>query len=390
MNGAGAFGQTLRLHRHTRRWTQVELAERAGLSERAISDLERGLKHPQPATVGMLIEALGLAPDIAESLEVAARSHRVTPEQMVDGPVHHNLPVALTSFIGRRKDITRLQGLLERADSANFGARLVTLTGSGGCGKTRLAIELAGRMLAEFPEGVWFADLSSTMDPALVLNVVLAAIGGQAASDQAPLESLLRRVRGQTLLLVLDNCEHLVDACANLVSRLLAASPYLRVLATSREALGVDGEIVWRVPPLSFPEFGWVMQSQHLLEYESVQLLVDRVQQAEPEFSLTGENASALASICTRMDGIPLALELAAARAGAMSLTEINARLDDCFALLSGGRRTANPRQRTLRAAIQWSHDLLSPAERILFRRLAVFSGGWALEAAEAVCEGRA
>jgi predicted ATPase len=362
---------------------------RTGLSERAISDLERGLRrNPQRATVRLLIDALDLSAEEAESLELAAREHlTAVSTQAKETAFQNNLPSSLTSFIGREDEIARLQPLLgPRTDHARE-VRLMTLTGAGGCGKTRLALELAHRVLVDFPDGVWFVDLSSITDARLVPMAVLSAMGGgRESSDQTPLEAMLRRVHGRTLLLVLDNCEHLVQACAELVGALLGATSGLRVLATSREALRVPGEFAWRVPSLAVPASAGSVHADQLQEYASVKLLVDRILQVQPEFVLEFSNSVAVAQVCNRLDGIPLALELAAARIVAMSVQDIAARLDDCFHLLTGGSRLALERQRTLRATIGWSHDLLSETERILFRRLAVFAGGWTVEAAETVC----
>jgi len=386
MDGAAAFGQALREHRYARRLTQAELAERAGLSERAISDLERGLKAPQRATVRMLVDALALSPDAADAFESAARSRVPAHERLVEDLAQHNLPPVLTSFVGRGSEIAELRQVLDPVASADPPTHLVTLTGAGGCGKTRLAVELARRMLAAFPDGVWFADLSAIGNPDLVATAVLTAIGGREYSDLTPLQSLLRHVHGRRLLLVLDNCEHLVQACAEVVERLLGVSSGLRVLATSREALRVPGELAWRVPSLPIPDVGKPVEVDRLMEYAATKLFVDRIRYVEREFSLSGSNAAAAAQVCSRLDGVPLAIELAAGRAASMSVPEIAAGLDDCFRLLTGGARTGVARQRTLRATIDWSHALLSSVDRTLFRRLAVFAGGWTLDAAEAVC----
>ena len=279
------------------------------------------------------------------------------------------MPASLTSFVGHREQIARLQQLLDLRVLHTPRVRLVTLTGAGGCGKTRLAIELGRQMLPKFPDGVWFADLASIVDAKLVPVAVLNAIGGPQSSDQAPMETLLRRLDGRMLMLVLDNCEHLIEACAELVHTLTSTVPELTVLATSREALRVSGETAWRVPSLDAPEVEVPARADQLLEYPAVQLFVDRVHQVEPEFALTQINAQAVADICNRLDGIPLAIELAAASVSTMSVQEIAHRLDDRFQLLIGGNRTVVERHRTLRATIDWSYALLTAEEQMLFRR---------------------
>jgi non-specific serine/threonine protein kinase len=388
MDDVAGFGQALQHYRHVARLTQAELAEQAGLSEREVSDLERGLrKHPQRATVRLLIEALALAPEQAEALALAARPRPPLAQPAAVSPARHNLPAERSSFIGRRDEIARLQQVVDPCTVQASPCRLVTLTGGGGCGKTRLAIQLARRLVSEFPDGVWFVDLSPITDASLLPTLVLTAIGGRDSSDQTPLESLLQRVPGRNMLLILDNCEHLVDGCAEVSDALLDASPSLRVLATSREALRVPGEVVFRVPPLETPEPGECVDPPAMLDYAAARLFCDRACQVDLDFSLTAENTAAVADICRRLDGIPLALELAAARAATLSVQDIATRLDACFHLLTGGSRTALERHRTLRAAIDWSYDLLSPVEQTLFRRLSVFAGGWTLEAAEKVCE---
>jgi non-specific serine/threonine protein kinase len=383
MTSATTFGESLREHRLARRMTQSELAERAGLSERAISDLERGLKTPQRATIRLLIDALDLAPDRAEAFGLSARVRTQSSE--VPAPGKHSLPTALTSLVGREEAFARLEYLLDPGQVHSPPARLVTLTGAGGSGKTRLAIEVARRSSRDFSDGVWFADLSSIADAALVPTVILAATGGRESTDELLIDSLRRHLAGKTVLLVLDNCEHVIDACARVLDTLLGECPDLRVLATSREALRVPGEVVWRVPSLTVPEPGDGVAAD-VLASEAVRLFVDRVGQLEQDFSLTDSNAASVAEICRRLDGIPLAIELAAACASGMTVQEIAARLDNRFNLLTGGHRTALVRHRTLRATIDWSHDLLSPAEQTVLRRLAVFAGGWTLEGAENVC----
>jgi non-specific serine/threonine protein kinase len=380
-----AFGALLRGYRRAAGLTHEALAERAGLSARAISDLERGVaRAPRPASLRLLAEALGLAPEARAALAAAAR-----PATWAGAPAgpgrRHNLPAPLSSFVGREGDVAAVREALA-------GARLLTLTGPGGIGKTRLAIEaVAG--LGGYPDGVWLVELAALADPALVPRTVAAVLGLLEDSDHAPLEVLAGFLRPRTLLLVLDNCEHLLDACAGLTTALLRGSPGLTVLATSREPLRVDGETTWRVPPLPAPdppdpsrapEDADVLVAR-VTRYGAVRLFVARARAARPGFAVTPRNAPAVAELCRRLDGLPLALELAAARVPALSVEQIAARLGERFALLVGGVRTAPPRHQTLRAAMAWSHDLLRPPEQALFRRLSVFAGGWTLEAAEAI-----
>ena len=271
--------------------------------------------------------------------------------------------------------------------------RLVTLTGPGGVGKTRLALHAAAAALDAFADGAWVAALEALAEPALVPQTVAAALGVPEAPGRAPLTALADHLRDRTLLLVLDNCEHLLEAAAALADALLRACPGLRVLATSRALLGVPGEAAFRVPSLSLPAppdppapAGGL--AGRLGRSEAVALFVERARLVRPGFALTAQNAAAVAQVCRRLDGVPLALELAAARVGVLSAAQLAARLDDRFRLLTAGPRTALPRQQTLRAAVDWSHALLSGPERALLRRLAVFAGGWTLEAGEAVAAG--
>jgi non-specific serine/threonine protein kinase len=299
-----------------------------------------------------------------------------------------NLPQQLTSFIGREREVGEVRRLLSLS-------RLLTLTGPGGCGKTRLAIEVAGSWVApdpaspdEFPDGVWLVELAPLSDPALVLQALAMALSVRDTPDLPLLDTLIAYLQARQLLLVLDNCEHLIETCASLVEALLRSCTLLCVLATSREALSIPGETTFVVPSLSLPDTQHLPRAGKLPEYEAIQLFVERSRAAQPNFMLTEENAAAVAQICTRLDGIPLAIELAAARVKLLSVEQIAARLDDRFRLLTGGSRTALPRHQTLGATIEWSHDLLSEKERVLFRRLAVFAGGFTLEAVESICAG--
>ena len=294
-----------------------------------------------------------------------------------------NLPLHLTSFIGRKREIAEVQRLLS-------GNRLVTLAGYGGCGKTRLALQAAAEALngRAFPGGVWLVELAALSSPALVVQEVATGLGVREQAEQSLLQTLTEYLREKQLLLVLDNCEHLLTGCASVAAALLRACPDVRLLATSREPLGIAGEQVYRVPCLSLPDPKQALAAtpENLAAFESVRLFIERAQAVKPEFVCTSGNASALARLCHRLDGIPLALELAAARIRALSVDEIETRLDQCFRLLTGGNRAAMPRQQTLRAAVDWSYDLLTEAERLLLARLSVFAGGWTLTAAEAVC----
>lgn len=292
----------------------------------------------------------------------------------------HNLPRQLTSFIGREREIVDVRRLL----SSTY---LLTLTGSGGCGKTRLALEVAAGVLEEYTDGVWLVELASLSDPALVTQTVAMALGVREVPGLPLLSTLLDYLRSKVLLLVLDNCEHLVAACASMTETLLRTCPSLRVLATSRERLEIPGEVVWRVPSLSFPDVRRVPPVETLRQYEAIQLFVDRATAAQPDFALTPQNAPKVAAVCDRLDGIPLAIELAAARVQALSVEQIALRLNDRFQLLTEGSRRALPRQKTLNATMDWSYHLLSEPERALLCRLAAFAGGWTLEAAEAICQ---
>ncbi len=296
-------------------------------------------------------------------------------------PPRHNLPQAVTSFVGREKELREIGLRLEQH-------RLLTLTGAGGCGKTRLALELAALRVEAYPDGVWLVELGALADPAYVVEAVAEALGVREEGGQPLLRVLLDHLRTRSLLLVLDNCEHLLDACARLVDEILRRSSGVRVFATSREGLGVSGEATSRVPSLSLPEADASLTPTELAASEAARLFVARAEQADAGFRLTPENGATVASLCRRLDGIPLALELAAARLRSLSLEELQARLDQRFRLLTGGSRTALPRQQTLRSLIDWSYDLLNAEERALLSRLAVFAGGWALAAAEEVCAG--
>ena len=293
----------------------------------------------------------------------------------------HNLPAPLTSFVGREREMAELTALLAQAS-------LVTLTGSGGCGKTRLALHVAQELVEVYSGGVWLVELASLSDPGLLPQAVAAAIGAREEPARPLAETLADVLRPRVLLLVLDNCEHLVDACARLAETLLRRCPGLRILATSQEALGVGGERSWRVPSLTLPDARDVQAPEQLAQNEAVRLFVERVALGRPGFAVTAQNAVAIAEICWRLDGIPLAIELAAARIGVLSVERLASRLHDRFRLLTKGSRSVLPRHQTLQATIDWSYQLLTEAERLVLGRLSVFAAGWTLEAAEEVCAG--
>ena len=295
------------------------------------------------------------------------------------GEARHNLPLALTSFVGRDAELREIHHTLATT-------RLVTLTGVGGCGKTRLGIEVARGVLADFADGVWLAELGPIADPALVTSRVAATVGVRQTAELPLLHCLVDALRPRRLLLVLDNCEHVLDACAQLLEGLLRTCADVRVLATSRERIGIAGEVVWRVPSLVLPDGPVPATPRALDDNPCVRLIVHRAQSVQPRFALTERNAPAVVQICRRLDGIPLALELAAARVGTLTIEQVARRLDRRFQLLTDGSRTALPRQQTLLATLDWSYDLLTSAERQLFESLAVFSGSWTLEAVEAIC----
>jgi predicted ATPase/DNA-binding CsgD family transcriptional regulator len=268
-------------------------------------------------------------------------------------------------------------------------SRVVTLTGAGGCGKTRLALQVAADSLDSYPDGVWWVDLAPLTDPALVAHGVMEALSVQEDPTRDTLDRVTGHLGDQQALVALDNCEHLLDAATQVAEALVSRCPNLTVLATSRETLNLSGEAAWRVPPLSLPGSDAAVPSlPSLSRYDAMRLFIDRAKKARPNFSVTDDTAPAVVQICHRLDGIPLAIELAAARVRVLSPDRIAAELDDRFRLLTGGARTVVPRQQTLEASVRWSHDLLSDDERMLFRRLSVFAGGFTLDSAEAVCGG--
>jgi predicted ATPase/transcriptional regulator with XRE-family HTH domain len=420
------FAGLLRQLRAEARLTQEELAEAAGLSPRSVSDLERGINRTaRKDTAALLAGALGLAEPVRTVFVAAARGRAPAAEvltairgeaapaapggamppgaegaagvpgvpaggaffaggeavlrQQVPAAAprraQHNLPARLTSFVGREQELAALDGLAA-------GARLVTVTGAGGAGKTRLAAEFAAAAAEHFRDGAWLAGLAGITDPGLVPDQVMAALGVRQTGEMPVLEALRYRLRPAELLLVLDNCEHLPGACAALAADLLGACPGLRVLATSREPLGVPGEAVFPLPPLAVPPEG--ADAQALASAAAVRLFLARSALARP--GAAAAPAAVAARICRAVDGLPLAIELAAARAGVLSAEEIQERLADLFRFLASPRSAADPRHQALEAAIGWSYELLTGPERRGFRALSVFAGGFGLAQVAAVC----
>jgi non-specific serine/threonine protein kinase len=345
------------------------------------------LPPPTPGRIRALLEeclrkdAEARLRDVSEARQAIEESlgARPTPTtSLARSAAPHNLPAQVTSFVGRGREIEQLRALLSER-------RMVTLTGSGGCGKTRLAIEVASRLLGSYPDGVWYADLALLADPSLVPKTVASIFHLREHAGESLSGVLIHHLARRSALLVLDNCEHLLGACAALADALVHGCPSLGILATSREATGIAGETVYRVPSLSCPDAR--AQTVEALEgFEAVELFVERARAAQPSFAPGPDSAAAIAQICRRLDGIPLALELAAARVRVLPPDEIARRLADSFRLLTGGSRTAMPRQQTLRATIDWSFRLLSGDEQALLARLSVFAGGWSLQAAERIC----
>jgi predicted ATPase/class 3 adenylate cyclase len=317
-------------------------------------------------------------PEHVYQLNVEGMPTGFPPLRSLDA-ARHNLPMQLTSFVGRAADLAAVRARLR-------DARLVTLAGPGGIGKTRLALQTATEVYDDFADGVWFAPLAAATDDASVVQAVASATGVREAPGQRLSDAVNADLRAKRMLLVLDNCEHVIDAAARVSESILTSCPSVHIIATSRDPLAIAGENIWRVDPFTAPPLDADLEA--LEASDAVALFVDRVRSARPDFRIVDSNAAAVASICRRLDGIPLAIELAAAREPALTAAEIAARLDDRFALLTGGSRTAPPRHRTLRAAIDWGHELLTDAERTLFRRLSVFAPGFTLAQAEGVCAG--
>jgi predicted ATPase/DNA-binding SARP family transcriptional activator len=389
----------------------AELESRAGDLARAVESLHRALAAEplhEPANRALmrtladggrrqealaqyerlrsaLREALGADPDqqtrrlYRDLLTGSVAAEPGERERPVASARRHNLPYEATSFVGRERELREGDRLLARA-------RLLTLCGAGGSGKSRLARELAGRRVAAFEHGAWLVQLAPLADPELVASEVASALGLALPDRGSAQEALVEQLSGRRALVVLDNCEHLIDACAALAAAIVGGCPGVRLLATSREPLRIEGEVAWRVPSLALPDLERLPAPADLVRLGAVRLFADRAADAAPGFEVDAGNASAVAELCVRLDGMPLALELGAARVGMLSPEQILERLRDTLGVLGPGSRAALSRQRTLTATLDWSHELLGADERVLFRRLAVFAGSFGLEAAEQIC----
>ncbi len=384
------FGDLLRDYRRAAGLTQEELAERAGVSPRSISEMERGGTHvPRRDTIALLASALDLGEherQAFESLIDARRRQTTAPDT---DPTHererprHNLPRLLTSFVGREPELQELAALMASSP-------LLTLVGTGGVGKTRLAQELVREHADSYLDGSWLVELAGLTDASLLPSTVAAAVGLHDLQAHNVVGVLTEYLSQRHLLLVLDNCEHLIDVCAELVVRLLRACRGLHVLATSREPLAIPGEVLRRVLPLRVPDLHQSLAPEQLQDCAAVRLFIERARAVNPSLVLSAHNAPAIARICVGVDGIPLALELAAARTRMLSVDQLAERLEQDADVLSGHSRAGLPQHRTMRATLDWSHAFLSEDEQVLLRRLSVFAGGWTLATAERVCADQA
>ena len=378
-----SFGTWLRQRRRSLDLTQKAFADQVGCAEITVRRMEADEYKPSNELALVLFEKLGIPePERTQWVRFARGLSEYPKHHSTSSPREPktNLPITLTSFIGRENDVERIQNRLAEH-------RLVTLIGVGGIGKTRLSQQVVHQLIDNYADGVWLVELASLNDSELVPQTVAAVFGIQQRSNSNELlETLIRFLRAKTILLILDNCEHLLDACAGLSDQLLKNCPSLKILATSREALGIIGEALYQVPSLTIPDLRQIPTRHQLDEYESVRLFDERAQLVQMDFALTEENASSVAHICSRLDGIPLAIELAAVRMQTLSAEQIAEQLDECFHILTGGSRTALPKHQTLQASIDWSWRLLADSEQTLLRRLSVFAGGFLLEAVEQVC----
>ncbi len=386
---AKSFAHLLKRHRVAAGLSQETLAERTGVSVDTISYLERDERHaPHKATLDLLIAALSLDDDSRRQIEEVAKLARARgpraqrrgafSDPRAESPPN-NLPAQLTSFVDRESVVEEIKELLQSSP-------LVTVVGTGGAGKTRCAIKIAAEALDGFGDGFWLAELAPISDPALVAGVIARSLRIQEAPNRPILDTLLLHLKRKRLLLILDNCEHVIDEARRVVAAILHGCPDVRILATSRESLNIAGEQAYRLPSLPVPSTSELPSADNLSQFGAVQLFTDRALSADNAFILTIESAPHVAEICRRLDGIPLAIELAAARIKVLSALELAQKLDERFRLLTAGDRSALPRHRTMRALIDWSYDLLADDEGALFRKLSIFAGGFTLETVGAMC----
>jgi predicted ATPase/transcriptional regulator with XRE-family HTH domain len=384
MTNAISFGTWLRQRRKALDLTQEDLAERADCSITTIRKFESSERRPSREVAELLGECLGIPPEERQAFVAFARGQTglltAPPIARPDTSTPTNLPAQVTPLIGRERDVEVVIARLMRDD-----VRLLTLVGPPGIGKTRLSIQVAAELLQHFSDGVYFVPLAPVTDPDLAAVAVADALEVQDQGGGSAVDGLKNYLKDKRLLLVLDNFEQIV-AAAPLIADLLIAAPSLRMLVTSREVLHIRGEQQFAVPPLALPDNGQTASAQALSVYPAIELFVERAQAVRPDFALTEANAYAVADICTRLEGLPLAIELAAARINLFSPEELRTRLNSRLQMLTGGARDLPARQQTLRSAVAWSYDLLTRDEQTLFRRFGVFAGGWTLGAAEAVC----
>lgn len=386
------FGQLLRHYRRRAGLTQVELADRAELTASAISALERGIRtHPYPYTMRQLADGLNLTgSERADLLGSAQQARIVEPEPgrpetgTVVTSARGAVSVPATPLIGRSSEMAALRARL----SAPTDKRLLTLAGFAGIGKTRLALHLAMEAATDFPDGIWFVQLAPLDEAEQVATVVALTLDLREAPDEPLVERIIAFLGSRHALLVLDNCEHVLSGCAELADQLLRACPDLRIIATSRTPLHIAGEQIWRIHPLETPQTDRALTIEQLAAIPAIQLFVNRAEVIVPQFELTEHNADAIADICVRLSGVPLAIELTAALLRVLSIEQVTTRLADVLAVESGKRTGTPSRHQSVRAALEWSYSLLSAPEQRLFERLAIFRGGCDLESAEAVCAG--
>src|SRR5688572_2488703 len=388
-----SFGYWLKLKRKTLDLTREALADRVGCSVSMLRKLEDEERHPSVQIAELLAEIFKILLTARPAFLRFARGDwrsapslgdeevpwRASTQALAQHP-RSNLPATFTSLIGRDKDIAAVQDYLTHPD-----IRLVTLIGAPGIGKTRLSIASASKSLAEFADGVFFVALAQLDQPSLIPSAIAQALGYVEKSDLPAEKRLMEGIGNKRTLLVLDNCEHLIEHVAPLASSLLLACSRLKILTTSREALGIPGEWLYSVPALDMPKEYSIVDVETISEFPALVLFAERARAARSDFALNAENIGVVASICSQLDGLPLAIELIAARVKTLSIQQIAARLDDRFALLTSGSRIAPSRQQTLRATLDWSYELLTETERELFRQLSVFVGGFTLEALESV-----